>query len=175
MPASKRRNDPFQPPEADAAAPDLVTLPARAATEQPMPVAAPAPERRKPLRYKRPGTSWVTFVVLGFAAVGMAAVGGTAFKKLMGQRPEAPVAKAEKAMTYSALSKDDAVLITIEGLPRDAHLTLDGEPAVSNPLRLLRSKDKHRVAVSAQGFESATQDFTAEASKTLRLHLRKQP
>src|SRR5207253_2774999 len=89
----RRRNDPFLPPEAQERAPELVELPRR-----PAPVGEPvipprAPERRKPLRYRRPGTSWVTVVILAFAAVGMAALGGTLIKKLTGKRTISPAEK----------------------------------------------------------------------------------
>jgi hypothetical protein len=115
-------------------------------------------------------------VVLGFAAVGVSAIGGTALKKLIGKgaRPTPIEVAQQKAITYSALSKDDAVLVTVQVLPRDARLTLDGEPAVSNPLRVLRSKSQHRIAATAQGYEPGQQEFTADAPRTIRLHLKKQ-
>jgi hypothetical protein len=176
MAASQRRDDPFRPPGADAPVPELATAPPRAATSEPIvPPAIAPPQRRKPLRYKRPSTSWVTVVILGFAAVGMAAVGGTALRKLMGKDRPAPSEVARNAVTYSGLSKDDAVLITVQVSPRDARLTLDGEPTVSNPLRVLRGRAKHRLAASAAGFQSAEQEFTADLPQTIRLHLRKQP
>jgi hypothetical protein len=177
MPASQRRDDPFQAPGSEAAAPELVAQPPRAAATDPVIAPMAPPQRRQPLHYKRPGTSWVTVVVLGFAAVGMAAIGGTAMKKLMGKDTKAtPIEVAQqKAITYSALSKDDAVLITVQVTPRDARLTLDGEPAVSNPLRVLRSKSQHRIAATAQGYEAGQQEFTADGPRTIRLRLKKQP
>src|SRR4051812_9048249 len=105
----------------------------------PQPSLAPVPQRRKPLRYKRPGTGWVTFVILGFAAVGMAAVGGTAVKKLLRVSMPAVTHQAPaKSVPYASVSRDDAVLVTVQVSPRNARLMLDGEPAVSNPLRILR-------------------------------------
>jgi hypothetical protein len=143
---------------------------------QPNPAPLPVPQRRKPLRYKRPGTSWVTFVILGFAAVGMAAVGGTAVKKLLKTAMPAVTQPAPaRPVTYAALAKDDAVLVRVQVWPRDARVLLDGEPAVSNPLRILRGKTQHRLSASAPGYQSAMQDFTAEAGRTVRLLLKKQP
>jgi hypothetical protein len=137
---------------------------------------APVPQRRKPLRYKRPGTGWVTFVILGFAAVGMAAVGGSAVKKLL--RVSMPVVThpaPAKPVTYASVSRDDAVLVTVQVSPHNARLMLDGEPAVSNPLRILRGRTQHRIAASAPGYQPAVQEFTADAGRTLRLTLKKQP
>jgi hypothetical protein len=176
MAASQRRDDPFQAPGADSAAPELATQPTRAAGTEPVVVTPMAPpQRRQPVKYKRPGTSWVTVVVLGFAAVGMSAIGGTALKKLMGKdaKPTPIEVAQQKAITYSSLSKDDAVLVTVQVSPRDARLTLDGEPAVSNPLRVLRSKSKHRISATAEGYEPGQQEFTADAPRTIRLRLKK--
>jgi PEGA domain-containing protein len=172
----RRRNDPFLPPGGEERAPDLVDLPRRAdptmAQAQPPSTSAPGP--RKPLKYKRPATSWVTVVVLAFAAVGMAVVGGTVIKKVTGRDVLSPGEKAEKAVTYSALAKDDAVLITVEVLPREAHILLDGEQAASNPLRILRSKTRHTVSAAAPGYATAVAEVVPDASKTVRLILKQQ-
>jgi hypothetical protein len=135
------------------------------------------PRRRQPLRYKRPGTSWVTVVILGFAAVGMAAVGGTTLKKVMGigAKPTPVEVAQQKAVTYSALAKDDAVLITVQVSPHAARLTLDGEAATSNPLWVPRGSRRHQIAATAEGFEPGQQEFVADAPQTIRLRLKKQP
>jgi hypothetical protein len=176
--------DPFLPPgAADAETPDLAELPSRA--KQTVDITPPPrlaintepPRRRKPLKYKRPGTSWVTFVVLGFAAVGMSAIGGTVLKKIFGTKEKTPAAMAEehrKATGYSTISRDDAVLVTVVVSPRDARLMLDGEHTVSNPLRFLRSKTAHKLSVSAPGYAPAIQEIVPDAHKTIRLNLKKQ-
>jgi hypothetical protein len=172
---SKRRPDPFLPPGSEEAGLELAGPPRPVAPSleiTPPPVTMP--QRRRTLEYKRPGTSWVTFVILGFAAVGMAAVGGTAIRKLMGHGVPTAPEQAQKAIAYSALSRDDAVLITVQVTPRDARLLLDADSTVSNPLRLLRSKSPHRLAASAPGYEGAVQEFVPDASKVLRLTLKKQ-
>jgi hypothetical protein len=176
MPASKRRSkDPFRPPGAEEPTPELAELPRRAAPSNDLaPPAMPEPERRRPLKYRKPSTSWVTFVVLGFAAVGMAAIGGTALKKLMGRDIPSPAEQSAKIISYAALSKDDAVLVTVQLSPRDARVMLDGEPTVSNPLRILRSKTPHKIAVSAPGYAGVMQEIVPDASKTVRFNLKKQ-
>src|SRR2546430_16651218 len=68
MPASKRR-DRFRPPASDERRLELARGPSVSSTE-PSPVGdLPAPPRQ-PLRYQRPRASWLTVVVLIFAAVG---------------------------------------------------------------------------------------------------------
>jgi hypothetical protein len=170
-----RRPDPFRAPDHEAPGLELVdSPPVRTAVDVPPPAPMAAPERRQAVQYKRPRTSWVTFVVLGFAAVGMAAVGGTAIKKLLSQgRGPAPQAAAPRPVTYSSVSKDDAVLVKVAVSPRDARLLLDGEPAVSNPLRLLRGNTRHKVTAHAHGYAPLEQEFTADASKTITLRLTK--
>jgi len=184
MSAPKNRtDDPFLPPgAAESETPDLAELPSRAKqtvdiTPPPRLAINTEPQRRKPLRYKKPGTSWVTFVILGFAAVGMAAIGGTVLKKIFGTRERAPSTIAEearKAAGYSTISRDDAVLVTVVVTPRDARLMLDGDHTVSNPLRFLRSKTAHKLSVSAPGYAPAIQEIVPDAHKTIRLNLKKQ-
>jgi hypothetical protein len=176
-----RSNDPFLPPGSDAQAPELAELPSRAKqtvdiTPPPMAAMSPRPERRQPLKYKKPGTSWVTFVILGFAAVGMAAIGGTALKRIFGAKEQNAVTKAQEVRkaSYTMLSKDDAVLVTVVVSPRDARLMLDGEHTVSNPLRFLRSKTSHKISVSAPGYAPSIQEVVPDAHKTIRVTLKKQ-
>lgn len=176
-----RRPDPFRAPDDLAPVPELdqprrrVTPKTVDITPPPAAVSVAEPEARRPVKYKRPGTSWVTFVVLGFAAVGMATIGGSGIKKLLSKDSASPSAQtaAPKATSYSTLSKDDAVLVTVAVSPRDARLLLDGEPAVSNPLRLLRSKARHKIAAHAHGYAPVVQEFTADSSKTIHLRLSK--
>jgi hypothetical protein len=175
MSASKRRpDDPFLPPGAAAPTPELAERPPRTTPSleiTPPPVAPP--RARQPLRYRKPATSWVTVVILAFAAVGVAAVGGNLMKKVLGTAGPSPVEQAAKVISYSALSKDDAVLVTVQVSPRDARLMLDGEPILSNPLRLLRSKAPHTVSVSAPGYRPATKEVVPDGHKTLRFALEK--
>jgi hypothetical protein len=180
MSAPNRTDDPFLPPGGQADSPDLAELPSRAKQTvditPPPRLAINTEPRRKPLKYKKPGTSWVTFVILGFAAVGMAAIGGTALKKIFGKQEKTPAAMAEearKAGTYALLSKDDAVLVTVVVYPRDARLMLDGEHTVSNPLRFLRSKTSHKLSVSAPGYAPAIQEVVPDGHKTLRVTLKR--
>ena len=178
MPASRRQNDPFLPPGSEADALELAELPSRALPTLDItpPPSLAVPDRRKPLEYRKPGTSWVTFVILGFAAVGMAAVGGAILKKVFGAKERTAQSAVEeaKALHYSSLSKDDAVLVTVVVSPRDARLMLDGEHTVSNPLRFLRSKTPHKISVSAPGYVAVLQEVVPDASKTIRFTLQKQ-
>jgi hypothetical protein len=172
MPASTGpSNDPFQPPVTHDRVPELVRLPRAPAPANEMAPAevAPSLRPRRRVEYRRPGRSWVTVVILGFAAVGIAAVGDTAIKKVMGWK--AMRADQPRAVVFSPLWKDDSVLVTIQVSPRNARLMLDGEPAVSNPLRIVRSQAPHTIEASARGFASARQEFTADTAKTIRLRL----
>src|SRR3954469_2577644 len=106
MPES-RRDDPFLAPGSGGDDIDLTDIPSRAAPTLDItpPPRLLALEPQKPLKYKKPGTSWVTVVVLAFAAVGMAAVGGTALKKIFGAKDrtaEAAIQEAQ-ALRYSSL------------------------------------------------------------------------
>ena len=183
MSAPKNRSDdPFLPSGGEGETLDVAELPSRAKqtvdlTPPPGLTVTTQPQRRKPLRYKKQGTSWVTIVILAFAAVGMAAVGGTLLKKVFGSKEKTPAAMAEdarKAVGYSTISKDDAVLVTVVISPRDARLMLDGEHTVSNPLRFLRSSTSHRISVSAPGYAPAIQEVVPDAHKTVRFSLKKQ-
>jgi hypothetical protein len=137
--------------------------------EVPLSEAADVPERRAPVKYRRPGVSWVTVVVLGFAAVGVAAVAGSAFKRV-GRMAFLPSAsKAPAPVVYNELAKDSSVLVSIQVTPASARLILDGEPLSSNPVRL--SRGTHKIAATAGGFSPLVQEFTADAPKTLRLKL----
>jgi hypothetical protein len=169
--SSRPSTDRFQPPRSREEIPELVRLPrAPAPANEIAPELLPAP--RRPLEYRRPRTSWVTIVVLGLAVVGVGVIGDAVIKKVMGWR--ASRAEPERAVTYSPLWKDDSVLVTVQVSPHDARLMLDGEPAVSNPLRIVRSKAPHTIEAAARGYASGRQEFTADAPKTIRLRLSRQ-
>jgi PEGA domain-containing protein len=114
----------------------------------------------------------VTVVVLGFAAVGVAAVGGGLFKKLTGLALAPPkLARPAAPVIYQPLAKDDAVLINIAVSPPGARLMLDGEPLPSNPVRLPRGPRPHTLAAAADGFAPTVEEFTADKPKTVHLRL----
>ena len=175
-PRRKRPSDPFQPPIQHERAPELAFDPhaprATAELEAPLDQAADAPERRAPVKYRRPGVSWVTVVVLGFAAVGVAAVAGSALKKVgrMALQPAPAARPAPAASTvYHELAKDSAVLVSIQVTPKNARLMLDGEPLASNPIRLARGA--HKIAATADGFAPLVQELNVDGPKTVRLKL----
>jgi hypothetical protein len=175
MAAPKRRrrpSDPFQPGDQQERPLELAydprspqSAPGTTADEVPLPEAADVPERRAPVRYRRPGVSWVTVVVLGFAAVGVAALAGSALKKVgrMALQPAVRASKPEKSTIYHEVAKDSAVLVDIQVTPRDARLMLDGEPLASNPVRLARGP--HKLAATAAGHAPLVQEFTVEGPK----------
>jgi hypothetical protein len=181
MPApTSRRRDPFRPPGKEERRIELATC-AETPVEGPATLAPPAspssatPAARKPVEYRRPGISWVTVVVLGFAAVGVAAVGGVVLKKVTGLAT-APASRvtpetATRPVIYKPLSRDDAVLVHVQVSPREARLMLDGEPLVSNPVRLPRGPKPHTLAATAEGYAPTVEEFTADAAKTVRLRL----
>ena len=160
MPASPSpRRDPFRPPGQEERRIELGDVKARPPSQTTAAVVPSSPRStgltRRPLKYRRPGVSWVTVVVLGFAAVGAAAVGGVIFKKVTGLAVTPPrVALPGKPVIYQPLAKDDAVLITVTVSPRDARLVLDGEPLTSNPMRIPRGTKPHTLAAAAHPCQS---------------------
>jgi hypothetical protein len=179
---SSRRRDPFRPPETQGQRSlELAQVPAKPAgpaTLAPPDGAAPSSPAstaiRPRVKYKRMGWSWVTLVVLGFAAVGVATVGGGLVKKVtalvmpgprvIAPRPAAPV-------IYRPLAKDDAVLVEIQVSPAEARLMLDGEPLPSNPVRLPRGAKPHKLAAMADGYAPLVQELVADKAKTVHLTL----
>jgi hypothetical protein len=178
MPASTP-DDPFRAAGREAEAPELAELPSRARATvdiTPPPRLIANPRRRKPVKYQKPNTSWVTVFILAFAAVGMATVGGALSKRLLGgkDRTAQSVLEEAQAVHYSSLSNEDAVLVRVVVSPQDARLMLDGDQTVSNPLRFLRSKTPHKISVTAAGYLPAAQEVVPDASKTIRFTLQKQ-
>jgi len=110
-------------------------------------------------------------LVLGFAAVGVAAVGGTVFKKMTGLVVAPPRPARPPVVVYRPLAMDDAVLISVAVSPQGARIMLDGEPLPSNPVRLARGLKPHMLAAAADGFAPAVEEFTADKHKTVRLRL----
>lgn len=179
------RPDPFRPPAREERTIDLATLPPR---PQPLPQApaeaaplAPQPaETRRPLEYRKPRASWVTVMILGFACVGVAAIGAALIKKMSGvsilsKREAALQAQQQQQQqqptVYRALAQDDGVLVTVQVTPREAQLLLDGEPLVSNPVRLPRGTRAYKIAATADGFAPRIHEFTPDAPKTIKLKL----
>jgi hypothetical protein len=169
MAVSKR--DPFRPPAHENRPLELAEHPAARTAEVEGPMVE-VPTVRKPLRYRRPTTSWLTVVVLGFAGVGLVAVAGLALKKVKGLgsiHREAPA--VERPVVYHELAGDNAVLVEVRVTPRDARLMLDGEPVTSNPLRVPRGPAVHKLAAMAQGYAPLVEEFTADGPRTIRLRL----
>jgi hypothetical protein len=169
---ARPRSDPFRPPAHEERPLELAAHPAARTAEVEGPLLEP-PTVRKPLRYRRPGTSWVTVVVLGFAAVGLVAVAGLAMRKLGGlaapRREQAP--EQSRPTVYRELPNDNAVLVEVKVSPREARLMLDGEPITSNPLRVPRGPAVHKLAATAEGYAPTVEEFTADMPKTIRLKL----
>jgi hypothetical protein len=172
MPASRRR-DPFRPPLHEEKPVELAEAPSRPAPAVDLPPPRPPStvKARQPVKYRRPGVSWVTVLVLGFAAVGVAAVGGGLFKKMTGMAVAPPRALPPSPTIYKALPQDDAVLINVAVSPVQAQLMLDGEPVTSNPLRVPRGPKPHTLAAAADGYAPAVEEFIADKAKTIRLRL----
>jgi hypothetical protein len=169
MAVSKR--DPFRPPAHEDRPLELAEHPAARTAEVEGPLVE-VPTVRKPLRYRRPSTSWLTVVVLAFAGVGLVAVAGLAVKKVKGlslPRREAPA--AARPVVYHELAQDNAVLVDVRVTPRDARLMLDGEPVTSNPLRVPRGSAVHKLAATAEGYAPMVEEFTAEGPRTIHLRL----
>jgi hypothetical protein len=65
--------------------------------------------------------------------------------------------------------------VDIQVTPRQARLMLDGEPLVSNPVRLLRGPKAHKLAATAEGFAPVVEEFVADKARTVRLRLAPRP
>ena len=110
-------------------------------------------------------------VVLGFAVVGAASVGGSLTRRVSALVVRQPQPAKPQPVVYRPLAQDDAVLVDVQVSPHGARLMLDGEPLESNPVRLPRDNHPHTLAASARGYAPEVKEFTAEAPKTVRLHL----
>jgi hypothetical protein len=141
------------------------------------------PEARKPVVYKQQGGfgNLMIWLIGGACLVGAAAFGAVAAKRMFADK-SAPAAAAAgipaaataaaKPVTWTAVSKGDGVLVTVEATPRHARLTIDGAPLESNPVRVARG-GTHIVQAVAEGFEPASAEVVANAPKTVRLKLKK--
>ena len=165
-----QKRDPFRPPVHEERSLELATPPPATPVVQ-APLIEP-PTVRKPVRYRRPRVSWLTMVVLGFAAVGAVAVSGVVMRRVSGLgRAPRPQAAAVGPVVYRPLADDNAVLVELRVTPREARVMLDGEPVTSNPLRVPRGSAMHKLAVTAEGFTPTVEEFTADGPKTIRLRL----
>lgn len=172
--------DPFAPPDEPTGAPlELEETPSRAwplredETPPPLKVAEP----RKPVKYKNASSS-ANLIIFSFALIGFIGVVGFAVgalrRSVEGVKAEAASAAApapRKPVTWKALDKDDAVLVTVEVSPRSAKLLLDGEPMPSNPARIPRGSGKHTIAAMADGYQAVAEEIEADAAKTVKLKL----
>jgi hypothetical protein len=145
------------------------------------------PEGRKPVVYKQQGGfgNLVIWLIGGACLVGAAAFGAVAAKRMFADKtaptgaaggPAAAGAAAApaKPVTWTAVTKGDAVLVTVEATPRHARLSIDGAALESNPIRLARG-GTHIVQAVADGFEPASAQIVADGAKTVRLKLKKSP
>src|SRR5438046_4836512 len=82
--SARKGPDRFRPPASEEKTLELAREPGPSASStEPAAIGdLPAPAPRQPLRYRRPRASWVTVVVLGFAAVGATALAGRLVRKL---------------------------------------------------------------------------------------------
>lgn len=144
----------------------------------------PIPDTRKPVEYKKPGGGWVTLMVLALAGIGALTVAMGWAQKIharLTQKPAVAGGKgnattadpATKPTQYRELPKDDAVLITVEVSPRSARLMLDGEPLPSNPVRVARGTQPHRLGALADGYAPGVEEFMADDHKTIKLRLKR--
>lgn len=192
---SERPEDPFAPPGSSGAdgsqEPELEL--GREVRRAAAPVAGDPGEpalstaARQPVAYKKPAGGIGNFVIWIFAAAGLGAAvlfGAGVLKRgfegsASGPTPAATIQAAParpaapaKPVTWKAVDRGAAVLVTVEVTPRSAKLMLDGGPMPSNPVHLDKGSS-HTITAMAPGFEPATAEVTAEEATTVRLKLKK--
>ncbi len=172
---AKRPQDPFKPPDVQNSSLELDTRKVQAKPAAPEPdLKFIAPKKRPAAKYRNPRTSWVMVGVLGLALVGFWTLSGSFWQRIISQNLSVPKLELPTGPPqYKALEKDDAVLIDIDVSPKEARLLLDGAPLPSNPVRLPRDEQTHKISGAADGFEPVQYSFTADKPKTLRLKLNK--
>ncbi len=167
---AEKPRDPFKPSSETLPTVDLLVLPASKAAPQTIAPMAPS-QPRQPLNYRSPRTGWVMVVVLLLAVIGFATVGRPIWLHFTGKNLELPSLGDDKKPEYKSLEMDDAVLVDIDVTPAHAKLNLDGEPLPSNPVRLPRDGQTHRITATAPDHEPATYTFLPDKAKTLQLKL----
>lgn len=183
-------SDPFAPPESTSEQDPLaldIRAPAPTARSATLADTAGAaqPTARKPVAYKRPDGGPATYIIWALAAAGLGALilgGARLMRGAVEGRPATPAgpnaqaaqpAAAAAPIQWKEVTRGDTVLVTIELHPRAARpatLLLDGSPLPSNPVSLTRGS-KHAIAAVLDGYEPATVDVTADATKSVRLTL----
>jgi hypothetical protein len=168
--------DPFRPPDAQNESPMELATPVsqpKPAPDDDPPLVLPKP--RKQVVYRaRPRSSWVMVVVLVFAAIGFATVFRFGWWRRENLIPELIGEKAPPNK-YGALDMGDAVLVQIDVTPKSANakITIDGEDLPSNPVRLPRGNTRHKLVISADGYEPTSEEFEPDKRKTIRVRLTK--
>ncbi|HEY0708343.1 MAG TPA: hypothetical protein VGG33_16170 [Polyangia bacterium] len=137
--------------------------------------------RTVPVVYTNPDGGIGRFILWGLAACGLAAL--VLFGARMLSRKSAPaaspaaeIAAETKPVTWKAVERGSDVLIRVEVTPRaarpNARLLLDGAPLASNPV-LLPKGGTHKISATANGYEPATVELTADGPKTVALELKR--
>ncbi len=169
-------DDRFAPPPAPDLPSDIVARPS------PTPGAAfedalAAPKPRRTTRYRRPLNTplviWI-FALIGVGAVVLAFAAAT--RRLAIQPPDlsALTKMVEKPTQWQPVgSGEDGVLIDVRVQPRDARIFVDDQLASSNPIRLPRSQEVHKILVSAPGYQSQNFERRANEAHSLKVKLEK--
>jgi hypothetical protein len=168
--------DPFAPPEPPPLAPELDDQrPRRPAAGPDAALFVESPSKTRPVRYKKPTTS---FLFPALAVIGLVSVVGVTARLLRRGAEAVQTASAApppppKPVEYKELGRQDGALVTIEVSPKGARLLLDGAPLPSNPVWLPRGSGPRTLAVAADGYAPHVQEIDADGPRTLKVKLKK--
>jgi hypothetical protein len=87
-------------------------------------------------------------------------------------RPEPPPPPAPPPVETAPPVPPPVVTVRVEGVPAEAQVTLDGEPA-RLPLQLARETRSHILRIAAAGYEPVEQVVSASADATVTVSLKK--
>lgn len=127
---------------------------------------APPPKRRIPT------VVWVLLVLGGLAGAGLTVLRPQA-EQLYTYIHDLIFPPVEGPTVFRSINDRDGVLVRFEVSPKDARLMLDGDPLVSNPVRLKRGKKRHTIIASADGHEPEAREFVDDTDQIFTMTLKK--
>lgn len=168
-------NDRFAPPPDPDAPPLQVDAPARA----PGTIASDVHQKRwrkTRTKYRRPLNT--PLIIWFFAFIGAGTLfwfftGGLRWMSNLRINVKDVEQAFQKPTKWEPLIKGEAVLIQLQLEPRDARVLVDGEPAVSNPVRLARSEKLHKFEFVVAGYQEQVRQVSAAKSGTIAVKLAK--
>jgi hypothetical protein len=170
------KNDRFAPPrdpegpplEVDAHAPAHATIASDEHHKQ---------WRKPKIKYRRPLNT--PLIIWFFAFIGAGTLfwffsGGLRWLSNLKFDVEDVQKTFQKPTKWEPVTLGEGVLIQLQLEPRDTRVLVDGEPAVSNPVRLARSEKLHTFQFVSAGYLAQTRQIAASKAATLAIKLSKE-